>query len=84
MKKVLLISDGWKRLITYAWVVGIMDAINESDEEIGLFQCNCFGNWSFDEKHNQGEYNMFTLPHMENYDGIILDCNNIVDETQKE
>lgn len=84
MKKVLLISDGWKRLITYAWVVGIMDAINESDEEIGLFQCNCFGNWSFDEKHNQGEYNMFNLPHMENYDGIILDCNNIVDETQKE
>ena len=54
MKKVVLISDGWKRLITYAWVVGIMEAINESDEEIGLFQCNCFGNWSFDEKHNQG------------------------------
>lgn len=84
MKKVLLISDGWKRLITYAWVVGIMDAINESDEEIGLFQCNCFGNWSFDEKHNQGEYNMFNLPHLENYDGIIIDCNNIVDEMQKE
>ena len=84
MKKVVLISDGWKRLITYAWVVGIMEAINESDEEIGLFQYNCYGNWSYDEKHNQGEYNIYSLPDLTEYDGIILDCNNIVDEIQKE
>ena len=32
----------------------------------------------------RGEYNMFNLPHLENYDGIIIDCNNIVDEMQKE
>lgn len=84
MKKVVLISDGWKRLITYAWVVGIMEAINESDEEIGVFQYNCYGNWSYDEKHNQGEYNIYSLPDLTEYDGIILDCNNIVDEIQKE
>ena len=84
MKKVVLISDGWKRLITYAWVVGIMEAINESDEEIGLFQYNCYGNWSYDEKHNQGEYNIYSLPDFTECDGIILDCNNIVDEAQKE
>lgn len=84
MKKVILISDGWKRLIVYAWVAGIMEAINESGEEIGLFQYNCYGNWSFDAKHNQGEYNIFTLPDLEDYDGIILDCNNITDEEQRE
>lgn len=83
MKKVVLLSDGWKRLITYAWVVGIMDAINESGEEIGLIQYNCYGNWSYDEKHNWGEYNIFQLPDLSEYDGIILDCNNIVDEKQK-
>lgn len=36
MKKVVLISDGWKRLITYAWVVGIMEAIQESLESFGI------------------------------------------------
>lgn len=29
MKKIALISDGWKRLITYAWVDGIMTRIRE-------------------------------------------------------
>lgn len=80
MKKVALISDGWKRLITYAWVDGIMTAIRESGEEVCLHQYNCYGNWSRDKLHNQGEYNIYNLPELRKYDGIILDCNNIVDE----
>ena len=51
-----------------------MESINESDEEIGLFQYNCYGNWRYDEKHNQGEYNIYSLPDLTEYDGIILDC----------
>ncbi len=58
MKKVALFSDGWKRLITYAWVDGMMKFISKSDEEICLYQYNCHGNWSRDEKHNHGEYNI--------------------------
>lgn len=84
MKRVALISDGWKRLITYAWVDGIMTAIRESGEEVCLHQYNCYGNWSRDEQHNQGEYNIFNLPDLKTYDGIILDCNNIIDEKQLE
>ena len=33
MKKVALISDGWKRLIVYAWVAGIRSYIEESQED---------------------------------------------------
>ena len=29
MKKVLLISDGWKRLVTYSWMDGIMERAKE-------------------------------------------------------
>ena len=29
MKKVALFSDGWKRLITYAWVDGMMKFISK-------------------------------------------------------
>ncbi len=79
MKKVALFSDGWKRLITYAWVDGMMKFISDSDEEICLAQYNCHGNWSRDEKHNHGEYNIYTLPDLSAFDGIIMDCTNISD-----
>lgn len=80
MKKVALLSDGWKRLIVYAWVEGIMNKAGECEEEVCLYQFNCYGNWSRDSRHNQGEYNIFNLPDLKQYDGIILDCNNIVDK----
>ncbi len=79
MKKVALFSDGWKRLITYAWVDGMMKFISKSTEEICLYQYNCHGNWSRDEKHNHGEYNIYTLPDLSEFDGIIMDCTNISD-----
>ena len=80
MKKVALISDGWKRLIVYAWVAGIKSYIDACDEDICLCQFNCHGNWSTDELYNQGEYNIYNLPELSEYDGIILDCLNIRDE----
>ena len=80
MKKVALISDGWKRLIVYAWVAGIKSYIEESQEDICLYQFNCHGNWSTDELYNQGEYNIYNLPDLSEYDGVILDCLNIRDE----
>lgn len=82
MKKIALISDGWKRLITYAWVQGIMDKIHETNRDVALYQYNCYGNWSKDELHNKGEYNIYNLPDLSTFDGIVLDCSNIVDKEQ--
>ena len=82
MKKIALISDGWKRLITYAWVQGIMDKIHEMNRDVALYQYNCYGNWSKDELHNKGEYNIYNLPDLSKFDGIVLDCSNIVDREQ--
>ena len=56
MKKIALISDGWKRLVTYSWVDGIMWNAKELGEEICLYQFNTNGNWSHDKKYNDGEY----------------------------
>lgn len=80
MKKVALFSDGWKRLITYAWVDGMMSFISKSEEDICLYQYNCHGNWSHDEMHNHGEYNIYKLPKLSDFDGIIMDCTNISDK----
>lgn len=84
MKKIALISDGWKRLITYAWVDGIMKRIRELDADIALYQYNCYGNWSKDALYNIGEYNIYNLPDLTEFDGIVLDCSNIIDEQQRE
>ena len=82
MRKIAFISDGWKRLVTYSWVDGIMSEIRNSDEDICLYQFNANGNWSHDVKHNIGEYNLFKLPDYSEYDGIIFDCTNMTDQEQ--
>lgn len=70
-------------MITYAWVDGIIRRIRELDEDIALYQYNCYGNWSKDALHNTGEYNIYNLPDLKEFDGIILDGSNIVDIRQK-
>lgn len=84
MKNIALISDGWRRLITYAWVDGIMNRARELNEDIILYQFNCYGNWSHDEQYNIGEYNIYNLPDFEVFDGIVLDCANIIDDVQRD
>lgn len=80
MKRVAIFSDGWKRLITYAWIDGMLAFISESEKEICLYQYNSHGSWSLDEKHNHGEYNIYSLPDLSYFDGIIMDSTNIVDK----
>ncbi len=84
MKKIALLTDGWKRFLTYSWVDGIMGQAAGMSEKVCLYQYNCYGNWSHDAGYNQGEYNIFKLPDLSGFDGIVLDCNNIQDEVQRE
>lgn len=77
MKKIALIMEGWKRFITYAWPAGILQRIHETDEEVNLYIFNSSGDWSLDEAYNTGEYNIHRLPDFSEFDGIILDLNNI-------
>ncbi len=78
MKKIALIMDGWKRFFTYAWPAGILQRINETNEDVNLYIFNSAGNWSRDESYNIGEYNVYNLPDLNEFDGIILDINNII------
>lgn len=48
MKKIALLADGWKRLITYAWVQGINTFNEKHSEPIEICHYNCMGNWSDD------------------------------------
>ena len=84
MKKIALISDGWRRLITYEWVNGIMKRIRELNLDAVLYQYNSYGNWSKDAMYNVGEYNIYNLPDLSSFDGIILDCSNIKEDKIRE
>lgn len=77
MRKIALIMDGWKCSFTYAWPAGILQRIHETNEDVNLYIFNSFGNWSRDKVYNQGEYNLYHLPDLQDFDGIILDLNNI-------
>ena len=77
MRKVALITDGWRRLFTYAWPAGILQRINETGEDVNLYIFNSTGNWSRDAGYNRAEYNIFNLPDLSEFDGIILELNNI-------
>ena len=84
MKKIALLADGWKRLITYAWVEGINRYVEKNHLDVAIYHFNCLGSWSKDDLYNRGEYTIYTLPDLREFDGIILDANNIVDKMQYE
>ncbi len=79
MKKVALIMESWMRYFTYAWPSGILQKIRESNLDVNLYIFNSSANWSDDLAYNQGEYNIFRLPDLRDFDGIVLDVNNIAD-----
>lgn len=81
MKKIALIMEGWKRFFTYAWPSGILERIKETQEEVNLYIFNSSGVWSLDEAYNVGEYNIHHLPDLTQFDGVILDINNISDQS---
>ena len=81
MKKIALITDGWRRYITYAWVYGITTHAEELGVDICLYTFNSNGNLSHDAKYNRGEYSLFEMPDYESFDGFIFDCTNTTDNS---
>ena len=77
MRKIALIMDSWKRYVIAAWPSGIMNRINETHENVSLYIFCCAGNWSEDSGYDHAEYNIFRLPDLNDFDGVIFDINNI-------
>lgn len=81
MKKIALVMESWKRFFTYAWPSGILQRIRETKEDVNLYIFNSAGGWSKDEEYRAGEYNIFRLPDFREFDGVILDLNNLEDRS---
>lgn len=77
MRKLVIFSDGWRKFFNYSWVDGCRRYVTEHNLDVGIYVFNSFGDFSADEKFNIGEYNIFNLPNLQEFDGAIVDLNNI-------
>lgn len=84
MKRVAIIENGWGKFISYAWVDGCKQYIDEHNLDVSLYTFSSFGDFYLDEKYNIGEYNITNLPDFKDFDGIILELTNIVIPEVKE
>ena len=66
-EKIALITDGWQRYVTAAWIIGYRRYLEDSHLDASLYVFHSFGNFSKDEKYNQGEYNIYNLPRLEDF-----------------
>ena len=79
-RKIAIIADGWRRHITYVWIRGCRNYIKEHELDIEISVFHSFGNFSRDEKFNTGEYNIIHLPDLSQFDGIILEVTNMLNQ----
>lgn len=84
MKKVAIFSDGWRKFFNFSWVDGCHQYIMDHQLDAQVYVFNSFGDFSVDEKFNTGEFNIFNLPDLKEFDGIIVDLNNIRDDEIRE
>ena len=84
MKKIALITNGQARYLTHEWLHGYRRYISDHNSDIDLYIFHCFGNFSQDQSYNVGEYNIFRLPRLSDFDGILLDLALIPDHELKE
>ncbi|MCR5743698.1 MAG: diguanylate cyclase [Lachnospiraceae bacterium] len=78
MKRIAFLTDGWLRTFAHSWAGGMLEGIRNSGEDIKLVTFSTFGNWSTDEAYNRGEYNLFRLFEPKDFDGVVLDLNNVM------
>ena len=84
MKKVAVVMESWMKCFTYAWPSGMFKKIKETDADVNLYIFNSSANWSGDKKYNMGEYNIFNLPDFKDFDGVLLDLNNVKSDGVRE
>ncbi len=80
MKRVAFFTDGWRKFFNYAWIAGCHNYIKDNNLDINLYVFNSFGNFSQDEKFNIGEYNIYNLPDLSVFDGVLIDFTNVMQD----
>ncbi len=77
MKKIALFVDDINRQAFYARILGIHDRVLSDNLDVTLHIFRSRATYGLDPGYNIGEYNVFNLPEISEYDGFILDLYNV-------
>lgn len=77
MKKVLYVLNDCLRQYSYDRAFSMYRALQKQGEPFNLYILRIDAFSDFSPEHNHGEYNIFRLPDYSDFDGILLDINNV-------
>lgn len=77
MRKIAMIMEAGKRAFASTRAAWFLKKIQKMDEKINFYVFRSAGAWTLDLNYNIGEYNIYHLPDLKDFDGIILDLNSI-------
>lgn len=81
-KKIAVFANGW----SYEYLQGVMQGIRKNAEEnnIDIFLFTNFSSYNRVQNENQGELNIYRLPKLDEFDGVLLMTNTFNSEEEKE
>lgn len=74
-KKVAVFSTSWNDKYSYRYLCGVWKTAQENDIDVYVF--NTYGDAELHIDFNRCEYNIFNLPDLELFDGILVISNNV-------
>lgn len=77
MRRIAIITDGWRRYSNYAWIDGCRRYAKETHMDVEFYVFHSFGNFSKDVKFNLGEYSIWELVNFNDFDAVIFEITNI-------
>ena len=77
MKKIALFVDDINRQSFHARIVGIHDRVISANLDVTLHVFRSRATIGQEQNYSIGEYNIFNLPDLSEYDGFILDLYNV-------
>ena len=72
-KKIAVFSTGWASDILFHFMEGMRDALNDYNADMYLFMC--YATYGETDNNRHGELNIFNLPDVSWFDGVILIAN---------
>ncbi|MCR4764494.1 MAG: GGDEF domain-containing protein [Lachnospiraceae bacterium] len=77
MKKIAVFLDNASNHAIYSRISGLFRTIYEMEQDIAIYLYRSRGTWKFDEEYNHGEYNIFSLPDLDEFDGFVVIFNDL-------
>ena len=74
-KKIAIFTTGWGSEILSQFLKGMIASLK--DERVDLFLFTCYPTYIDTAPVKKGELNIFTLPDLNDFDGVVIFCSGL-------